>query len=109
MPIISVFFGIIIRMFYDDHKHMQGTRYRTQWLTQLYTAAELTRRGYLLSLTLGNAPVSGRICLSEAPTLANSQWYYFESLMSLVLKRIEQTDGRIIQQHFAYRLQPCRS
>jgi len=37
---------------------MQGTRYRTQWAAQFYTAAELTRRGYLVSLTFGNAPVS---------------------------------------------------
>ena len=37
---------------------MQGTRYRTQWAAQFYTAAELTRRGYLVPLTFGNAPVS---------------------------------------------------
>ncbi len=32
-------------------------RYRTQWSAQFYAAAELTRRGYLAALTLGNAPV----------------------------------------------------
>jgi hypothetical protein len=37
---------------------MQGTRYRTQWAAQFFAAAELTRRGYLVSLTFGNAPVS---------------------------------------------------
>jgi hypothetical protein len=36
----------------------QHTRYKTQWASQFYVAAELTRRGYLVSLTLGNAPVS---------------------------------------------------
>ena len=36
----------------------QATRYKTQWATQFYAAAELTRRGYLVSLTFGNAAVS---------------------------------------------------
>jgi hypothetical protein len=35
---------------------IQQTRYKTQWAAQFYAAAELTRRGYLVSLTLGNAP-----------------------------------------------------
>ena len=30
--------------------------YFTQWAAQFYVAAELTRRGYLVALTLGNAP-----------------------------------------------------
>lgn len=30
-------------------------KYHTQWAAQFYTAAELTRRGYTVSLTLGNA------------------------------------------------------
>ena len=36
----------------------QSARYKTQWAAQFYAAAELTRRGYLVSLTFGNAPVS---------------------------------------------------
>jgi hypothetical protein len=36
----------------------QQVKYRTQWATQFFAAAELTRRGYLVSLTFGNAPVS---------------------------------------------------
>lgn len=36
----------------------QATRYRTQWATQFYAAAELTRRSYLVSLTFGNASVT---------------------------------------------------
>lgn len=32
--------------------------YKTQWAAQFYVAAELTRRDYLVSLTLGNAPVA---------------------------------------------------
>jgi len=35
---------------------VRGKRYFTQWAAQFYAAAELTRRGYLVSLTLGNAP-----------------------------------------------------
>jgi len=31
-------------------------KYQTQWAAQFYAAAELTRRGYLVSLTFGNAP-----------------------------------------------------
>jgi len=37
----------------------QTTRYKTQWAAQFFAAAELTRRGYLVSLTFGNAPASG--------------------------------------------------
>jgi hypothetical protein len=44
----------------------QLTRYRTQWASQFYAAAELTRRGYLVSLTFGNAPVSD--LLVQSPT-----------------------------------------
>jgi hypothetical protein len=33
----------------------QNKRYQTQWTTQFYAAAELTRRGYLVALTFGNA------------------------------------------------------
>jgi hypothetical protein len=36
----------------------QVTRYKTQWATQFFVAAELTRRGYLVSLTFGNAAVT---------------------------------------------------
>jgi hypothetical protein len=36
----------------------QATRYKTQWSTQFFAAAELTRRGYLVSLTFGNAAVT---------------------------------------------------
>jgi len=32
------------------------TKYHSQWAGQFYAAAELTRRGYLVSFTLGNAP-----------------------------------------------------
>lgn len=38
--------------------------YQTQWATQFYVAAELTRRGYLVSLTLGNAPVADLLVVS---------------------------------------------
>lgn len=34
---------------------LQSRKYQTQWAAQFYAAAELTRRGYLVSLTFGNA------------------------------------------------------
>lgn len=34
----------------------QRSRYQTQWAAQFYVAGELCRRGYMVALTLGNAP-----------------------------------------------------
>lgn len=46
----------------DTARTMTGqqaaSRYKTQWATQFYAAAELTRRGFLVSLTFGNAAVT---------------------------------------------------
>lgn len=42
------------------------TRYNTQWAAQFFTAAELTRRGYLVSLTFGNAPTADLLVQSPA-------------------------------------------
>jgi len=42
----------------------QSRKYQTQWAAQFYVAAELTRRGYLVSLTLGNAPVADLLVVS---------------------------------------------
>ncbi len=42
------------------------SRYQTQWSAQFFAAAELTRRGYLVSLTLGNAPVVDLLAISPA-------------------------------------------
>lgn len=36
----------------------QQRKYQTQWSSQFFAAAELIRRGYLVSLTLGNAKFS---------------------------------------------------
>lgn len=33
-------------------------QYSTQWAGQFYGAAELTRKGYIVTFTLGNAPVT---------------------------------------------------
>lgn len=40
--------------------------YYTQWATQFYVAAELTRRGYLVSLTLGTAPDTDLLVVSPS-------------------------------------------
>lgn len=42
----------------------QSLRYKTQWASQFYVAAELTRRGYLVSFPLGNAPVIDLLAVS---------------------------------------------
>ena len=42
----------------------QSRKYQTQWASQFYVAAELSRRGYLVSLTLGNAPVADLLVVS---------------------------------------------
>lgn len=43
---------------------LQTRKYQTQWASQFYVAAELTRRGYLVSLTFGNAPVADLLVVS---------------------------------------------
>lgn len=43
---------------------LQARKYQTQWASQFYVTAELTRRGYLVSLTLGNAPVADLLLVS---------------------------------------------
>lgn len=45
---------------------VQAKRYRTQWASQFFVAAELTRRGYLVSLTFGNAPVADLLVVSPS-------------------------------------------
>ncbi|MFZ5768640.1 MAG: hypothetical protein ACOY3F_08090 [Bacillota bacterium] len=47
---------------------MQERKYRTQWSAQFFTAGELARRGYLVSLTLGNAPVADLLVQSPSGT-----------------------------------------
>lgn len=43
---------------------LQQKKYQTQWATQFYASAELTRRDYLVSLTFGNAPVADILAVS---------------------------------------------
>ena len=45
---------------------MMKKNYQTQWAAQFYTAAELTRRGYLATFTLGNAPEVDLLCASPS-------------------------------------------
>lgn len=40
------------------------SRYQTQWAAQFFAAAELTRRGYLVSLTAGNAKFADLLVVS---------------------------------------------
>jgi len=41
-------------------------RYATQWIGQFAVASELARRNYLVSLTLGNAPIRDMLCQSPS-------------------------------------------
>jgi hypothetical protein len=42
----------------------QKAKFSTQWSAQFYVAAELTRRGYLVSLTLGSARFADLLVVS---------------------------------------------
>lgn len=44
----------------------QRKKYQTQWAAQFYAAAELSRRGHLVALTLGNAPRTDLLVVSPA-------------------------------------------
>lgn len=43
---------------------MKGDRFQTQWSGQFGVAHEMTRRGYLVSFTMGNAPAIDLLCRS---------------------------------------------
>ena len=43
---------------------MKGSRHQTQWAGQFGVAHEMTRRGYLVSFTMGNAPAIDLLCRS---------------------------------------------
>jgi hypothetical protein len=44
----------------------KGVRYFSQWSSTFYVAAELVRRGYLVSLTLGMAPSTDLLVMSPS-------------------------------------------
>lgn len=46
----------------------QTRKYQTQWAAQFFTAAELTRKGCLVSLTLGNAQRTDLLVVSPTGT-----------------------------------------
>ena len=43
---------------------MRGRRHQTQWAGQIGVAHEMTRRGYLVAFTMGNAPSVDLLCQS---------------------------------------------
>jgi hypothetical protein len=61
-------------------------RYRTQWIGQFAVATELTRRNYLVSMTLGNAPATDLLCQSpngksfsvQVKALTSKGWFPFQ-------------------------------
>ena len=60
--------------------------YKTQWSGQFGVAHELTRRGYIVSLTLGNAPGTDLLCQSpggkhfsvEVKTQRTKSYYLYQ-------------------------------
>lgn len=64
----------------------QDKKYRTQWATQFYAAAELIRRGYLVALTYGNAQStdilasspSGHSFRVEVKGLSSENWWLID-------------------------------
>ncbi len=71
---------------------MKGAKYQTQWAGQYGVAHELTRRGYLVSFTIGNAPKTDLICTSpsgkdfsvQVKSLKSKNYFlYQESLLSV--------------------------
>lgn len=49
-----------------DKAKKKTNRYHTQWAGQFYVAAELTRRGYYVTFTLGNAPHTDLLVVSPS-------------------------------------------
>jgi len=69
---------------------MTHTHHQTQWAGQFGVAHEMTRRGYLVTFTMGNAPATDLLCKSphgvefsvEVKTLkAKNYFLYQESLL----------------------------
>lgn len=52
---------------------MATNRHQTQWTGQFGAACELTRRGYLVTLTMGNAPAADLLCKSPNGTCFSLQ------------------------------------
>jgi hypothetical protein len=74
----------------------QGKAHFTQWAGQYGVAHELSRRGYLVTLTLGNTPRTDLLCQSpsgilfgvEVKSLRSKGWFlYQEALLEPSLNR----------------------
>ncbi|MDP3142492.1 MAG: hypothetical protein Q8N14_00885 [Candidatus Omnitrophota bacterium] len=64
-------------------------RYATQWIGQFGVASELARRNYLVSLTLGNAPIRDMLCQSpngenfaiQVKSLTTKTYFPFQDIL----------------------------
>jgi len=64
----------------------RGKGYQTQWAGQYGVAHELTRRGYLVAFTTGNAPMTDLLCQSpegvpfsiEVKSLSSKNYFLFQ-------------------------------
>ena len=70
---------------------MTGGKHQTQWAGQFGVAHELTRRGYLVTFTMGNAPTTDLLCKSpqgrtfavQVKSLKSKNYFlYQESLLT---------------------------
>ena len=67
-------------------------RYRTQWTSQFYVAAELTRKGYMVALTLGNAPTTDLMVVSPSGKQFKVQVKGLSSKNFWLIKKRQEND-----------------
>jgi len=87
----------------------QAKRYKTQWAAQFFAAAELTRRGYLVSLTFGNTPVSDILVQSpEGHNFTVDVKGQSTKNFWLIQRRPENPDHYFILVYISKKLEPPR-
>jgi hypothetical protein len=67
-------------------------RHFTQWTAQFYAAAELSRRKYLVSLTLGNTPTSDLLVVSPKGKHFKVQVKGLSSPTSWLVQKVDKKD-----------------
>lgn len=71
-------------------------RYFTQWTAQFYAAAEMSRRGYLVALTLGNAPTSDLLVYSPKGKSFRVQVKGLSSHTSWLVQNVDKKDKDLV-------------
>ncbi|WP_028321719.1 hypothetical protein [Desulfatiglans anilini] len=68
---------------------IMSKKYKTQWSGQFGVAHELTRRGYLVTFTIGNAPAADLLCESpsgkvfsvQVKSLSSKTYFLYQSAL----------------------------